>query len=368
MSSDNKIGLGVVGASAKYGWGMRAHMPAILALPEYNLIAVCTTSEETAKASAEKYGSKKYYWDYNKLIADPDVEVVDVCVKAPSHFEVAMAALDAGKHVFCEWPLGSNSEQADKMALLAKQKGVKTIVALQSRYAPSFQNLRNLVRQGYVGEILSANMSMFLPGIMRPRPQRATWNSKKEAGAHALNIATGHALDVFLWSLGELTEVTGVVATQVKEWEVAETGEKLDVTSPDTVAIVGKLAEGGLVSAHISSVPWHGTAFRMEVYGTEGTLVATSDQMVEMVDPVLRGARSDEEMLSIITPPPELLWVPNEVPQGIAVNMAQMFRRFAESVRGGVDAGPDFEEAAKRQHTLGFLEKASAEKSWMKIS
>ena len=100
MSSDNKIGLGVVGASAKYGWGMRAHMPAILALPEYNLIAVCTTSEETAKASAEKYGSKKYYWDYNKLIADPDVEVVDVCVKAPSHFEVAMAALDAGKHVF----------------------------------------------------------------------------------------------------------------------------------------------------------------------------------------------------------------------------------------------------------------------------
>ena len=76
----------------------------------------------------------------------------------------------------------------------------------------------------------------------------------------------------------------------------------------------------------------------------------------------------DEEMLSIITPPPELLWVPNEVPQGIAVNMAQMFRRFAESVRGGVDAGPDFEEAANRQHTLGFLEKASAEKSWMKIS
>ena len=96
--------------------------------------------------------------------------------------------------------------------------------------------------------------------------------------------------------------------------------------------------------------------------------MATSDQMVEMVDPVLRGARSDEEVLSIITPPPELLWVPNEVPQGIPVNMAQMFRRFADSVRGGVDAGPDFEEAAKRQHTLGFLEKASEEKSWMKIS
>ncbi len=367
MNADNKIGLGVVGASAKYGWGMRAHMPALLALPEYELIAVCTTNEETAKASAEKYGSERFYWDYNNLVSDPDVEVVDVCVKAPSHFEVAMAALDAGKHVFCEWPLGSNPEQADKMAALAKQKGVKTMVALQSRYAPSFQNLRNLVREGYVGDILSANMSMFLSGIMRPRPQRATWNSRKEAGAHALNIATGHALDVFLWSLGELVEVAGVVATQVKEWEVAETGEKLDITSPDTVAIVGKLVEGGIVSAHVSSVPWHGTAFRMEVYGTEGTLVATSDQMVEMVDPVLRGARSYEESLSIITPPPELLWVPNEVPQGIAVNMAQMFRRFAESIRGGVDADPDFAEAARRQHTLGFLEKASYEKSWAKI-
>ncbi len=368
MSTENSIGLGVVGASAKYGWGMRAHMPAILSLPEYDLVGVCTTSEETANASVEQYGAKKAYWDYEKLVLDPDIEVVDVCVKAPSHFEVAMAALEAGKHVFCEWPLGSNAEQADKMALLAKQKGVKTMVALQSRYAPSFQHLRNLVGQGYVGDILSANMSMFLPGIMRPRPQRATWNAKKEAGAHALNIATGHALDVFLWALGELSEVTGTVATQVKQWDVADSDAKVAVTSPDTVAIVGRLVNGALVSAHISSVPWHGTAFRMEVYGTAGTLIATSDQMVEMVDPILRGARSDEQALAVIKPPAELLWVPESVPQGIPVNMAQMFRKFAEEIRGGTHAGPDFQEAARRQHTLAFLQQASTDESWVKIT
>ena len=83
MSTENSIGLGVVGASAKYGWGMRAHMPAILSLPEYDLVGVCTTSEETANASVEQYGAKKAYWDYEKFVLEPDIEVVDVCVKAP---------------------------------------------------------------------------------------------------------------------------------------------------------------------------------------------------------------------------------------------------------------------------------------------
>ena len=350
------VHIGVVGASASYGWGMRAHLPALLGLPEYDLVAIATTRPDTAEASRERYGAARAYADYRELAADPEVEVVDVCVRAPAHYEVAMAALRAGKHVFCEWPLGANTAQAEEMASLAAERGVRTMVGLQARYAPSFQHLRALVAEGYLGRTLSANVTMFLPGLTRPRREGFTWSADRSQGAHTLSIATGHALDVFLWCLGELEEVGAVVETQVPRWQVADSDAAVDVTSPDNVLFTGRLAGGALASGHIASVPWHGAAFRMEVYGTEGALVASSDQMVEMVDPVLRGAKADDAGLEVIPPPPGLNWTPSEVPAGVAVNMAQMFRRFAETLRGAdADAHPDFAEALRRHRTLDAI-------------
>ena len=374
--SNDKLSLGVVGASATYGWSMRAHMPAFLGLPEYDLVAVCTTSKQTAQESASTYGARKSYWNYKDLVSDPEIDVVDVCVKAPTHYEIVMAALQAGKHVFCEWPLGANSSQSEEMAKLAKEKGVMTMVGLQSRYAPSFQYLKQLVSQGYLGRMISANMTMFLPGITRARTVKASWNAEKEAGAHALNIATGHALDVFLWSLGELKEVQSIVATQISEWEVTDISaithtvseKRIPVTSPDNVMLIGKLENDALVSVHIGSIPWHGTAFRLEVYGTEGTLIVTSDQMVEMVDPIIRGAKKGEGNLQILTPPTEFLWTPKEVPVGVAVNMAQMFRQFATDIKTGRKSHPDFEEAARRHKTLDALELASSKQGSVVIT
>ncbi|MCH2507522.1 MAG: Gfo/Idh/MocA family oxidoreductase [Dehalococcoidia bacterium] len=365
--SNDKLSLGVIGASATYGWGMRAHMPAFLGLPEYDLTAVCTTTKRTAEESASQYGARKSYWNYKDLISDPEIDIVDVCIKAPRHYEVVMAALEAGKHVFCEWPLGANSSQSEEMAKLAKEKGVMTMVGLQSRYAPSFQNLKSLVAQGYLGRMIAANMTMFLPGITRPRTVKSAWNADKEAGAHALNIATGHALDVFLWSLGELKEIQSIVATQISEWKATNISEitntvsetTIPVTSPDNIMLIGKLENDALASVHIGSIPYHGTAFRLEVYGTEGTLIVTSDQMVEMVDPILRGAKTEDKELTVIPHPKEFLWTPKDVPSGVAVNMAQMFRQFATDIKAGRKSQPDFEEAARRHKTLDALEMAS---------
>ena len=356
----DRVRIGVVGASASYGWGMRAHLPALLGLPEYELVAVATNHRETAEASRDQYGAAKAYWDYRDLAADPDVEVVDVCVRAPAHYEVAMAALRAGRHVFCEWPLGANTGQAEEMAALAAQQGVRCMVGLQARYAPSFQHLRDLVADGYVGRPISANVTMFLPGLTRPRREGFTWSADRSQGAHALSIATGHALDVFLWCVGELQEVGAMVETQVPRWQVADSGGAVDVTSPDNVLFTGRLVNGALVSGHVAAVPWHGAAFRMEVYGDEGTLIASSDQMVEMVDPILRGGKADDPGLQVIPPPAELNWTPPEVPAGVAVNMAQMFRRFAQALRGAdIDAHPDFTEALRRHRTLDAIARSS---------
>ena len=103
----------------------------------------------------------------------------------------------------------------------------------------------------------------------------------------------------------------------------------------------------------------------MDAYGTEGTLVATSDQMVEMVDPVLMGAKHSDPALSVILPPKDLRWVPSDIPDGVPVNMGQMFRRFAESIREGQSVHPDFQEAARRHHTLDQISLANEQKNWV---
>ena len=168
-----RLKLGVVGANPKVGWASRTHMPALLALPEFELVAVCTSKRESAEASAEKYEASHAYWSHRDLVADPAVEAVDVAVKVPFHHEIVMAALEAGKHVYCEWPLGATVAQAVEMADLAQRKGLHTMVGLQSRGAPSIIHLRQLIADGWVGRVLSATMTQFQPGLLQAREERS---------------------------------------------------------------------------------------------------------------------------------------------------------------------------------------------------
>ena len=267
----DKIRLGIIGANASYGWSMRAHLPALLALPEYELTAVCTSSAETAAESAKVYGAKSAFHDYREMVADPDIDLVSVSVRVPLHHEMVMAALAAGKHVFCEWPLGANLEQAQEMASLARSKGVTNMVGLQARGAPAILHLKELISQGYVGEVLACNMTMFLPGLLQ-RGINMPWMADRDKGGNTLTIATGHAIDAFCFCVGDFQEISAKVATQVPEWETAEPGKTVPVNAADNVLICGNLVGGAVASVHVATVPWHGTGWRMEVYGREGFL------------------------------------------------------------------------------------------------
>src|SRR5690606_8584914 len=103
-----KIRVGIVGATVTQGgsgWGANAHVPALHALPDYELHAVCTTREETARASAEAFDVPLAFHDMDEMVAHPEVDLVAVVVRVPGHYDLVMTALRAGKPVFCEWPL-----------------------------------------------------------------------------------------------------------------------------------------------------------------------------------------------------------------------------------------------------------------------
>jgi len=354
--AEQKIRVGIIGANVSNGWGPRAHLPAILALPEFELTAVCTSRPETAAASKEKFGARMAFHDYHEMVEHPDIDVVSVVIRVPFHYEMTMAALNAGKHVFTEWPLGANLGEAEEMAELARTKGVRTLAGMQRRCSPLYLRLKELVEEGYIGEVVSCHLSQMGTGGSTRTSDR-TWMRDVTKGANTMTISFGHVIDALSMCVGELTDISAVVSTQVSSWFESDTNRNVDVTSPDNILVSGRLANGAVVSAHVGSQPAHGSGQHLEIYGREGTLV------VEGNDSRLLGAQIGDSALQEMPIPERLTWVPDSVPQGPPFNVAQMYRRFGEAIRSGQRAEPDFDTAVVRHRLLDAIQRASAQGS-----
>ena len=157
-NTGSTLGVGIIRVNPAWGWAVTAHIPALRALPNYEIRALSARSPESARAAGEAFGIKAVFQDPEQLVIQPDLDVVAITVKVPHHRELVSAALAAGKAVYCEWPLGRDLDEARAMAALAAEKGVRTVVGLQARQAPAIEFVRQLLGDGYVGEVLSTTM------------------------------------------------------------------------------------------------------------------------------------------------------------------------------------------------------------------
>ena len=151
--------VGIVGLQPDRSWAARAHIPALRALSEsYEIVGVANTTLASAEKAAAATGLQRAFADVAELIAAPEVDIVTVTVKVPHHLEIVKAAIAAGKHVYCEWPLGNGLAEAEELAELARAKGVLGVVGTQARVAPEIEYLRQLIADGFVGEVLSTTL------------------------------------------------------------------------------------------------------------------------------------------------------------------------------------------------------------------
>jgi predicted dehydrogenase len=356
-----KIRVGIVGATVTpggSGWGANAHVPALHALPEYELKAVCTAHEATAKASATAFGAELAFHDFDAMVAHPDVDVVAVVVRVPGHHSLVVRALEAGKVVFCEWPLGATLGEAESMADLARARSLRTAVGLQARSDPTFMHARELVQRGYIGEVLSASFSSVSQAITR-RGVGRIWQGNRKNGANTLTIAGGHAIDALCFVLGELEEVSARLATRVTEWHNTDTGETVPVDSPDWISLSGRLGHGAEVSFLVATVPSNPSGNRFEIYGREGTL-AISGGTANTGPSQLHGARGGEPLTAMETPE-RLSLVPESTPAGAPRNVAQAYSRLARAISADERFEPDFAHAVTRHRLIEAIERSSAE-------
>ena len=354
----DKIRLGFVGANVSSTWSSQSHFPALMASPDVEMTAVCTTRPESAEEARKAFGAKFAFHDFREMASSPEIDAVAVVVRVPSHYEPTKAAIEAGKHVFTEWPLGRTTTEAEELAALAKAKGVQTVVGLQSRVSPALLYIKDLVDTGYLGEVLSCQVTTMRDGSLE-RPSSRTWNLDASQGANTLTIANGHVIDALRFVLGDFSRVACMVTTQVNQMYLTDTKQFLEVTSPDNVRVSGQLERGAAVSVHVGAVPWAGSGFRMEIYGREGTLVTTgsvSSQRGEMLR--VQGAQGSHE-LQDLTIPGRFVYVPDDFPRGDPFNVGQMYALFAEAIRTGQNRLPTFDDAVDLHRFLDTIKQAA---------
>src|SRR3954447_8763958 len=236
----NKIRVGIIGANPDRGWAAQAHIPALRSLSDdFEITALSTSRRESADAAGKCFGVPAAFDNHQELENRPAVDVVAVTVKVPYHLELATAALEAGKAVYCEWPLGNGLKEAEALAALARKQGVLAVAGLQARSAPSVAYVRDLIEQGYVGEVLSTTL---IGSGMGWGPTVEGFNAylnDKRNGATMLSIALGHAAEALCYCLGEVRELSATTTVRRKTFTIAETGERKPMTADDQLCVTG---------------------------------------------------------------------------------------------------------------------------------
>src|SRR5881227_44104 len=200
---------------------------------DFEITALSTSRRESADAASKLFDVPVAFDNHQDLVNSASVDVVAVTVKVPYHLELATAALEARKAVYCEWPLGNGLKEAEVLAALAKKQGVLAVAGLQGRSAPSVAYVRELIEQGYVGEVLSTTLVGSRMGWgATVEPFNAYLNDKKN-GATMLSIAVGHTADALCYCLGEVRELSATMAMRRKTFTIAGTGESKPMTADD---------------------------------------------------------------------------------------------------------------------------------------
>ena len=359
MTTD-PIRVGIVGATVTQGgsgWGANAHVPALKALPGYELTAVCTAHEDTAKASAAAFGAARGFHRFSDMAADPEVDLIAVCVRVPGHRDLVMAGLHAGKAVLCEWPLGRNLAEAKEMAGLARQRSLKTIIGLQGRSDPAIRYARDLVDGGYIGEVLTASLTTAVPAVLQRGPGRI-WQGVRANGANTLTIAGGHAIDALCTVIGEFAEVSARLSTRIPEWRTLE-GKAVPVDSPDSITVIGRMVGGAEVSISVAAVPSNPSGNRIEIYGREGALVIRADGSFNIGPSHVHAGKGKEAMASMPVPS-KYRAAAETIPTGPPYNVGQAYARAADALRGGGSFDVDFNLAVQRHTLIDAIERSAA--------
>ena len=364
------VRVGVLGAGA---WARAAHLPGYARDPRCTVVAIADPELPLAQAAAAEFGIPTATADHRELLARDDVDVIDVCTPSHTHFELAWAALEAGKHVLCEKPVAFDYRDTLRAAALAREKGLKTKLGFTFRYSPAMRRMKELIDAGYVGT----------PFIFNGYEQNSQWLDPEnplrqvdpDADQSVIQVSSleGYGapiIDLGHWFVGShFAQVVGTMRNFIPERVVRQTMRRMRMNIDDGDIFIGEYANGALGSVQTSFVTvGNYPGLEARVYGSEGALIC---RLVEEfgVCETLKGARPDSVEFRDIDIPSRLY-----PPGGSAreswrtLFYANLIGSFIGEVLAGDDVNEgDFTDGARVQEAINAVELSFRERRWVRL-
>lgn len=394
MSSADKpiLGVGMVGysfmgATHSVAW-RTAHRVFDLPL-QPRMAALAGRNAEAARAAADTLGWDSVETDWRALLERADIDLIDICTPGDSHAEIAIAALEAGKHVICEKPLANTVEEAERMVAAAEAaaaKGVRSMVAFNYRRVPAATFARQLIADGKLGTIRHVRAVYLQDWIVDPQFPLVWRLQKDRAGSGALGDIGAHIVDLAQFMVGDLiTGVSAITETFVKERPLPQASAGLSatadsaqaemgpVTVDDAALFLGRFAGGALATFEATRfATGRKNALRIEINGELGSVVFDMESMNELqyydaTEPsVTAGFRR------ILVTEPEHPYMAAWWPPGHIIGYEHTFtheiRDLVEAIATGSDIYPSFADGLRVQRVLEAVETSSANNStWQEI-
>jgi predicted dehydrogenase len=355
-----QICVGIVGADTKASWAKVSHIPAINGLPGLKLAAVATRNQQSARQAAEAFGADRWFSDPFAMIRDDRIDVITIAVKVPAHRELVLAALDGGRAVYCEAPLGRTVAETEEMA--SAVGSLHTAIGLQGRLNPAIRCAAQLLSSGKIGRPLNARIVSPTSGFGPEMTSTHDVFNKRASGANLLTITAGHTLDVVEAVLGPIIEVDARSEILWPAVKLTDIGEESVRETADHVDVLGKTRSGAVFTADINGgVAPEDARFSFEIRGSDGWLSLTGGHPFGFQAGDLKLTSN----VAFVTP--EEAAVSGGL-MGAAINVGEVYAHLVRDVHAGTYSTPGFEHALHNARLIEAVRRAAERGERQKVT
>ena len=366
------IGYKFMGRAHSNAWRQVDKFFPVAAVPV--LHTICGRDRAKVRAAAKQLGWKKAVTRWQDVVADPEIDIVDINTANDTHAEIAIAAAQAGKAILCEKPLAMDVREAAAMLAAVKKAGVVHMVCHNYRRIPAIAQARKMIAAGDLGRIFHYRARYLQDWIVDPEFPLVWRLQGKVAGSGAHGDINAHIIDLGRFLVGELSEVCGHLETFIKERPIEGTkGKKRGrVTVDDAVITLGKFKNGALACLEASRFALgRKNHIQIEVNGSKGSLVFDFEDMNRLkyynnADPADRMGYRDIIVTESVHPYAGAWWPPGHI-LGYEHTFVHTVFDFITAVVKGRSVQPTFVDGLQNQKVLAAVEKSSKSRRWVKV-
>jgi len=366
----NKLRIGVLGAGR---WAELAHIPGWQRDPRCKVVAICDVEEERARGFAQRFGIPKWTSDWQAVVTQPDIDVVDVVTPSHTHFELSWAALEAGKHVLCEKPVAYDFRDTLRTARLAKSKGLKTKLGFTFRYSPGVQYAKSLIDEGFVGTPFVFNGYEQNSQWLDPQvPLRQVDHTADQSVLQTSSLEGYGApiIDISHWWVGaDYARVVGTMRNFIPDRVVRATGRMMRMNIDDGDIYLAEYTNGAIGSIQTSFVTignYQGVEAR--IYGSKGAIICRLVQEFGVAETIKVATPDDVEFRQLDIP--QKFYPAGGHPRESwrTLFYANLIKDFIDEIlEGGERNQGGFEDGAWVQEAINAVELSFHERRWVDL-